>query len=113
MNSMTLTAALESLLMFPAAIFMASLALRNMPVLELATTAQRIVSWYAGRLWTLWALLFALPFAALTLGCVVLSRKTKQPNVHGNSQSPTRLVEALTYAAAGMLAIVVLHVLRN
>jgi len=30
--------------------------------------------WYSGRIWTLWILLFALPFAVLVTGCVTLLR---------------------------------------
>jgi hypothetical protein len=54
---------LQLVLILPAALFMASLVVRNLGPLqyEPAHTAQQIVMWYAGRLWTLWVLLFTLP----------------------------------------------------
>ena len=66
----------ELLLIFPAILFMTSLFVRNLQPqqYEPARTAQRIVMWYSGRLWTLWVLLITLPFAVLVTGCVTFLR---------------------------------------
>src|SRR5271167_3397676 len=67
---------LELVLIFPAALFMTALALRNLQSLQLepARSAQQLVMWYAGRMWTLWVLLFGLPFIVLVSGCAELVR---------------------------------------
>src|SRR5580693_6637457 len=67
-------AALELVLILPAALFMTALALRNVQPLqyEPAHSAQQLVLWYAGRMWTLWVLLFGLPFTVLVSGCAEL-----------------------------------------
>jgi hypothetical protein len=62
---MLVAAALDSVLIAPAVLFMTALAIRNLPLSEVANTGQRIVMWYSGRMWTLWVLLLALPFAVL------------------------------------------------
>ncbi len=65
-------AAMEVLLIFPAALFMAALFLRNVqpPQYEPAHSAQQIVNWYAGspRI-GLSAFLVALPLTVLVTGC--------------------------------------------
>ena len=118
---MLVTAALDFVLIVPAALFMAALVIRNLPVHEVANTAQGIVMWYAGRLWTLWVLLLALPFAVLITGCIALFRDwIEVPNVAWQplalirrAQPASLFVAALTFSAAGILAIVVLHMLAN
>src|SRR5436309_6810485 len=76
MNTKRALAASQILLMFPAILFMAALVVRQMSLLQHvpAYTAQRIVMWYSGRLWTLWVLLITLPFAVLVTGCVTFLR---------------------------------------
>lgn len=113
-----LIAALNAVLIFPAALFMAALVLRELPPLQIA--AQQFVMWYAGRIWTLWVLLLALPFTVLVTGSVTLlhswDRAMAMPvqgrqwlaAVRGQSGA-TLFVAAMTLAAAGILAIVVLH----
>src|ERR1039458_2263742 len=66
----------QVLLIFPAIFFMGALVVRQLLPLqhEPAHTAHRIVMWYAGRVWTLWVLLIALPLAVLVTGCVTLAR---------------------------------------
>jgi hypothetical protein len=61
-------AVLELVLIFPAALFMTALMLRNLQPLqyEPARSAQQLVMWYAGRMWTLWVLLLGLPFLYLS-----------------------------------------------
>ena len=116
-------ACLQPVLIFPAALFMASLVVRNFgpPQYEPAHTAQQIVMWYAGRLWTLWVLLFALPCMALVCGCTVL--RTRNPDTDQPTMQPSRasirprwlvpFVFVTTAASAGILAIVVCHVITH
>jgi hypothetical protein len=116
-------ACLQPVLIFPAALFMASLVVRNFgpPQYEPAHTAQQIVMWYAGRLWTLWVLLFTLPCIVLVIGCVALrtrNRDTEQHSAPGSVASTrphwlVRLLYVTTVASAGVLAIVVFHVLTH
>lgn len=120
-----LTAALQLLLIFPAAFFMTALLLRYLRPLpyEPAHTAQRIVMWYAGHMWTLWVLLLALPLAALVLGCATLfgpwNRGVGLGSAARHALAKVRaypaafLVAATTLTAAGILVIVVLHMLAN
>jgi ABC-type Fe3+ transport system permease subunit len=122
-------AALDLVLLFPAALFMAALVFRNLgrnlgPLpYGPAHTAQQIVLWYAGKVWTLWVLLVALPLVVLASGSATLLRgwdqngelpHTARPSPHVISAHPATILVALTtLAAAGILAIVVLHMLAN
>jgi hypothetical protein len=117
---MLITAVLELLLMLPATLFMAALVIRNLPLHEMADSAQRIIMWYSGRVWTLWVLLLALPFTVLITGCVALFRDqmelpnaARQPVAIIRAQPVTLFVAVLALSAAGILAIVVLHMLTN
>jgi len=99
---------------------MAALVIRNLPQHEMANSAQRLVMWYAGRLWTLWVLLLALPFVALIAGCVALVRDrietpnaARQPLAVIRAQPTILFIALLTLSAAGILVIVVLHMLAN
>jgi cytochrome c-type biogenesis protein CcmH/NrfF len=113
----------QLVLILPTALFMAALVLRNVAPLqyEPAHTAQQIVMWYAGRLWTLWVLLFTLPCIVLVIGCVALrtrNRDTEQHSAPGSVASTrphwlVRLLYVTTVASAGVLAIVVFHVLTH
>jgi hypothetical protein len=114
---------LQLVLILPAAVFMASLVARNLgsPQSEPAHTAQQIVMWYAGRLWTLWVLLFTLPLIVLVSGSVALRTlncDTEQHSTPGSIDStrphwPAHFLYVTTVASAGMLAIVVFHVLTH
>ncbi len=117
-------AATQLVLIFPAALFMAAVVLRNLPLqYQLAHSAQQLVMWYAERMWTLWVLLLALPLTVLVTGCATLAhswnREIALPD--GARQLPgiarahfaTLLVALTTLAAAGILAIVGLHMLAN
>jgi hypothetical protein len=116
-------ALLQLALIFPAALFMASLVVRNFGPLkyEPAHAAQQIVMWYAGRLWTLRVLLFALPCMVLFMGCVALRTRnpgTEQLNKQWSLASsrqlwPVRLLTVTTFASVGILAIVGFHVLTH
>ncbi len=116
-------AAIQLALILPAALFMTAVlvAVGDAPQYDLAHVAQRIVTWYSARMWTLWLLLLGLPFAVVVTGCATLLRSWN----HGvELPHPTRLamipaplatlsVAATTLLSAGILAIVVLHMLAN
>src|SRR6266478_2937354 len=117
-------AATELLLIFPAALFMTALFVRNLQPqqYEPAHTAQRIVTWYAARPGVgLWVLLIALPLAVLASGCgtllhrwkdeVELRQATRQTLAMIRTHLSTLLVAGATLTAGGILAIVGLHML--
>jgi hypothetical protein len=116
-------ALLQLVLIFPAALFMASLVVRNFGPLKHAPAhaAQQIVMWYAGRLWTLWVLLFALPCMVLFIGCVALRTRnrgteqlsTRWPLASSRPHWPVRLLSVTTLTSVGILAIVGFHALTH
>jgi hypothetical protein len=119
-------AATELLLIFPAALFMTALFVRNLQPLqyEPAHTAQRIVTWYAARPRIgLWGLLIALPLAVLVTGCGTLLRRwgaevelrqaTRQTLIAIRAHLATLLVAGATLTAGAILAIVALHMLTD
>ncbi len=116
----------ELLLIFPAALFMTALFVRNLQPqqYEPAHTAQQIVMWYAVRPRTgLWGLLMALPLAVLVTGCAtLLSRWRDDAELRQGARHTltvlrahfaTLLIAVATLAASGVLAIVALHVLTD
>jgi hypothetical protein len=106
----------ELLLILPAAFFMTALVVRTLQPLEgePAHTAARIVMWYAERQWTLWILLIALPLAVLVTGCATLMQSDARQTLAAIRANPVTLfVAAATLSAAGILVIVVLHMLAN
>jgi hypothetical protein len=118
-------AAMELVLIFPSALFMTALVLRNLEPLqyEPARSAQQLVMWYAGRMWTLWFLLFSLPLLVLVSGCAELLRSYNRDIVPPltsrklfamvRAHSSSLFIAATTLMAGVILAIVVLHVLAN
>ena len=118
-------AVMELVLIFPAVLFMTALVLRNLQPLqyEPAHSAQRLVMWYAGRMWTLWFLLLGLPLIVLVSGCAELLRSYSRdiilPLTSPKSLAMVRahlsslFIAATTLMAGVILAIVVLHVLAN
>ena len=119
-------AATELLLIFPAALFMTALFVRNLQPLQYqpAHTAERIVTWYSVRPHIgLWGLLIALPLAVLVTGCCTLLRNwsdevelrqaTRQTLAAISAHLATVLVAGATLTAAGVLAIVALHMLTD
>ena len=112
-------------LIFPAALFMTALTLRNLQPLqyEPARSAQQLVMWYAGRMWTLWVLLLGLPFIVLVSGCAELLRSWNRdiilPLTSRKSLAMVRarlasvFLATTTLIAGVILAIAVLHVLAN
>jgi hypothetical protein len=113
----------QLVLLFPAALFMASLVVRNLGPLkyEPAHNAQQIVMWYAGRVWTLRVLLFALPCLVLVSGCLALRSRIRDTEHLRGQRSlassrpywPVRLVSVTTVLSAGILAIVGFHALTH
>jgi hypothetical protein len=119
-------AATELLLIFPAALFMTALFVRNLQPLQYqpAHTAERIVTWYAVRPRIgLWGLLIALPLAVLVTGCgtllrswsdeVELRQATRQTLAAISAHLATVLVAGATFTAGGVLAIVALHMMTD
>jgi hypothetical protein len=118
-------AVMELVLIFPAVLFMTALVLRNLQPLqdEPARSAQQLVMWYAGRMWTLWFLLLGLPLIVLASGCAELLRSYNRdivlPLTSQKSLAMVRahlsslFIAATTLMAGVILAIVVLHVLAN
>ncbi len=118
-------AATEMLLIFPASLFIIGLVVRNVQPqqYEPAHTAQRIVTWYAARPWTLSVLLIALPLAVLITGGATLRRSWKadlelrrdgrQTLAAFRTHLATLFVAAATLTAGGVLAIVALHVITD
>ena len=120
-----LLATAELLLISPAALFMSAIVIRRLQPLqyELAQSAQHLVMWYAGRIWTLWVFLLVLPLIALVTGCATLlygwnhdsalSHTVRQSLGLIRTHLATLFIAATTLAAAGILAIVALHMLAN
>jgi hypothetical protein len=120
-----LIAALELVLILPAALFMTALIVRNLQSsqYEPAHAAHQLVMWYAGRMWTLWVLLLLLPFTVLVTGGATLlrswNRDIELPHTVRQSLAiipahlATLLVSATTLTAGCILVIVVLHMLAT
>jgi hypothetical protein len=124
--SKPLTAATELLLVFPAALFITALFVRDLQPLqyEPARTAQRIVDWCAASPHVgLWLLLIALPLIVFAGGYVWLlgSWKTeaelrdagRQTVASVRAHVATVVVAIATLAAGGILAIVALHLIAD
>jgi hypothetical protein len=118
-----LVAGLQAALICPAILFLTAVLVGagEPPQYELARVAQGIVTWYAARMWTLWLLLLILPLAALAAGCFTLLgswNRALEPTAGRLAAMPpapvaTFLVAGTTFTSAGILAVVVLHVLAN
>jgi hypothetical protein len=126
MNAIKRTIAVTQLLLiFPSALFMTALLLRDLQPLQFepAHTAQQIVMWYSARLWTLWVLLIALPVVVVVTGCatvfrnwnndVGLRKAARQMLAAPRAHLATLIVAALTLAAGGVLAVVAVHMAAN
>ena len=120
-----LVAGLQFALIFPAALFLTSVlvASGDERQYDLGVFAHEIVSWYSGRMWTLWLLLIALPFVVFVTGCATLtsswnySVESPQPARQSLSAIPaplaTLFVAGTTVISAVILAIVALHMAAN
>lgn len=129
MNTLTkraeATAAL--LLVAPGSLFIAALFVRSFQSqnLEPARTANQLVMWYVGLGSTvgLWGLLIALPLTALCLGSAALLQRwaadadlrhaMQQTLMTLHQYMATAVVTGATVMAAGILVIVVMHMLTN
>ncbi len=119
-------AAAELLLIFPAALFMAALFVRNLTPKqnEPAHTAQRIVMLYASSVHVgLWVMLIGLPLVVLAIGCAALLRQwmadpslrqaAAQTFVAVRAHLATLFIAGATLTSAGILAAVAIHVLTD
>jgi len=119
-------AAVELLLIFPAALFMTALFVRELEPLQLepANTAARIVNWYSRHVHIgLWVFLMALPLTVLVTGAATLLQSWKtDAKLRSAARSALAAlraqwaaftVAAATIAAAVILAIVALHAMTN
>lgn len=103
----------QLILLLPSLLFMVALLARSLT--PLSTSAQSIVAWYAGRIWTLWLFLVLLPLAALLTGGLTLltGRRTSITAPAARLQPASFLITALTLVAALLLAVVAVHMLMN
>lgn len=119
-------AAAELLLVFPAALFMTALFVRNIQPqqYEPAHSAQRIVEWYAARPHAgLWVLMIALPLLVTIAGAIALLRSWRRDEGlraavrdtigHLRAHCATFQILVATAAAAGILAVVALHLISG
>ena len=109
-------AVLELVFLSPAALFMTALVVRNLNLVQYGPThaAQQLVMWYAGRMWTLWVLLLAMPMTVLVTGCATLRHNWTLGAQHlGRPHWAMLFVAVMTLAAAGILLVVILHMLAN
>ena len=106
-------AAVQFVLVGPAALFLLAVVARGVGPLESepAQTAQAVAAWYSGRIWTLWVLLLALPAGALLIGGAALVAGRESPAVAG--RAATGAIAFATVVAGLILAVVVLHMLAN
>ena len=113
MKHNSLVAALDVVLIVPGALFLTAVlvGLGDPPQYELAHVAQRIAGWYSAQRWTLPVLLMGMPFAAFVMGCATLLQPQSMAVIR--QHVTTILVAATTLAAAGIMAIVVLHMAAN
>ena len=111
----------QLLLILPAALFMVSLVVRLFGPMqsEPAHTAQQVVQWYSGRMWTLWVLLTALPLAVLGIGCMILLGHAaegvglRRGLASMRTDRTTLSIATLTVVSAVILFIVAAHVMMN
>ena len=127
MNTMKRTlAATELVLVFPAALFMTALFVRDIqpPQYEPAHTALRVVGWFSARpVLGLDVLLIALPFAAFVIGCASVLRNWRsdaelrrgalEALAAVRAHLATVLIAGATLISGGILAIVALHVITD
>jgi len=117
-------AALELLLLSPAAFFMAGLVLLRLQPRQYEPThsVYPVLMWYTGRQWTLWVLLVALPLVVLITGGLALRSWTggiearsaaRRLLVAIRTNVATLFVAATTLTAGAILAVVAAHILRN
>ena len=113
----------ELLLIFPAAVFMTAIFVRNVTPLpkEPAYTAHRIVLWFAAQ--GLWGLLVSMPLAVLVIGTLALvwlwnhdAQLRLSADIVFNAiraHLTTALIAMATLASAGVLAFIGVHMLTD
>lgn len=119
-------ATLEMMLIFPAALFMTALFVRNLQPeqFEPAHTAELIVNWYAARTRVgLWLFLIAFPLVVLAIGCVSLARSWRSDAALRQAARECAatvrrhfavlIIALATAASAAILAIVALHLITG
>jgi len=119
-------AIIELLLVFPAALFMTALFVRNLQPApyEPAQTARRLVEWFAARPFLgLDVFLIALPFAAFVIGCATVRRAWRSDAVLRQAARETLaavrahlvalLIAGATVVAGCILAIVAMHMITE
>jgi ABC-type Fe3+ transport system permease subunit len=119
-------AATELLLVLPATLFMTALFVRNLQPAqyEPARSAGRLVEWFSARPFLcLGIFLIALPLAVFIVGCVTLvlgwhrEEKLRQAALETLSavraHLTTLIIAGATAVAAGILAIVAVHVITD
>ena len=119
-------ATIELLLVFPAALFMTALFVRDIQPAqyEPAHTALRLVEWFSARpVLGLDVFLIALPFAALVIGCATVLRSWSRDAVLRQTMLETfaavrphlatLLIAGATLMAGGILAVVAMHVITD
>jgi hypothetical protein len=117
---------LELLLVFPAALFMAALFVRNIQPApyQPAESARRIVDWFSARPHLgLAVFLLALPFAAFVIGCATVFRTWAIDAEFRHDMLATLaavrahlaklLIAGATLMAGGILAIVAMHMITD
>ena len=112
---------MQVVLIMPAVLFLTAVLVSNLPQQpEIAYGAQQIVTWYAVRLWTLWALLVTLPLIAVLTGCATLWQHydkiavaVEQPYTEPRTQAARHVITGSTVAAGLILVVVGLHILAN
>ncbi|HTX92463.1 MAG TPA: hypothetical protein VMC09_14725 [Anaerolineales bacterium] len=105
-----LIAVIQLVVLVPAGLFMSALVIRSLAPGGPASLAQGIVDWYAGRIWTLWVLLIALPMSALLAGLAALLAGW---NEIVEKRMAALLVAAETVASLAVLSVVAVHMLMN
>jgi cytochrome b561 len=114
-------AIIELLLVFPAALFMSALFLRE--VQPLAQTG-RLVEWFTHHVVLgLYVFLFAMPLAAFLIGCAIVLRSwcsdvefrraTSEIATAVRAHAASLLIAGVTLMAGGILAIVALHLITE
>jgi cytochrome b561 len=114
-------AIIELFLVFPAALFMVALFLRE--VQPLAQTG-RLVEWFSHHVVLgLYVFLFGMPFAAFVIGCAIVLRSwsseaefrraTLDIFTAIRAHAASLLIAGATLMAAGILAIVAMHMITE
>lgn len=116
----------ELFLVFPSALFMTALFVRNLQPApyEPAQTARRLVDWFAARPFLgLDIFLIALPFVTVLIGCAALLRSwrndaalrqaAREMLATLRAHTAPLLIAGSTAVAGGILAIVALHLITD